>query len=122
MPKFPEVPELTLEDSIVQIFSSIAMEELALSHIINSEGEKLQYVLGTLEGSRGAVPTISLSDLLKVNESVRNTLETASMNQMFLLGKLSAAVSGFSRLKDCENIKNSQNSRNESGGNYYVNA
>ena len=39
--------------AVNQILSSIAMEGLALSHILNAEGEKLQYVLGTLhnEGS-----------------------------------------------------------------------
>ena len=29
-----------------EIISSIAAEELSLSHILNAEGEKLQYVLG----------------------------------------------------------------------------
>ncbi|MCL2637362.1 MAG: hypothetical protein FWD48_03235 [Oscillospiraceae bacterium] len=100
MPKFPNVPDLDLEDAISQIISSIAMEELALSHIINAEGEKLQYVLGTLETQRGAVPiTITLKDLLKINESIRDTLGAVSMNQMFLLGKLSAAVNALPKPK-----------------------
>ena len=41
-----------------QILSSIAMKELGLSHILNAEGEKLQYILGTLPGLIGpAGPT-----------------------------------------------------------------
>jgi hypothetical protein len=106
MPKFPVVPDLTLEDSIIQIISSIAMEELALSHIINTEGEKLQYVLGTLEtrstANRAAapVPPVSIDDLLKVNDSVKDMLGAVSMNQMFLLGKLSAAMNAYTKLKD----------------------
>jgi len=45
MPKFSET-EIKREDAISQIISSIAMEELGLSHILNAEGEKIQFVLG----------------------------------------------------------------------------
>jgi hypothetical protein len=106
MPKFPVVPDLTLEDSIIQIISSIAMEELALSHIINTEGEKLQYVLGTLETRRTSgreaepLPAVTIDELLKVNDSVKDMLGAVSMNQMFLLGKLSAAMNAYSKLKE----------------------
>jgi len=106
MPRFPDVPDLTLEDAISQIISSIAMEELALSHIINAEGEKIQFILGTLESSRAAVPTISLKDILKVNESVKDMLGAVSMNQMFLLGKLSAAINALNNPKNDSNDSN----------------
>lgn len=43
MPAFPEVSaSLTRDAAINQILSSIAMEELSLSHILNSEVEKIQ--------------------------------------------------------------------------------
>ncbi len=91
MPEFPSDPEtMTREDAINQIISSIAMEELSLSHILNAEGEKLQYVLGTLEGSSGLSP--SVEQLLKVNDSLQQTLSTAMQNQMFLQNKMSAAL------------------------------
>ena len=49
LPSFPVVnPPIEREDAVNQILSSIAMEELGLSHILNAEGEKLQYILGTL--------------------------------------------------------------------------
>lgn len=67
------------------------MEELGLSHIINAEGEKIQYVLGTLPGITG--PNATLEDVLATNESVRDTLETASYNQFFLKSKLEKALS-----------------------------
>ena len=44
------------------------MEELGLSHILNAEGEKLQYILGTLPGLSG--PPATVSDVLAANESV----------------------------------------------------
>ena len=49
LPSFPVTdPPIQRNDAVNQILSSIAMEELGLSHILNAEGEKLQYILGTL--------------------------------------------------------------------------
>ncbi len=91
MPKFPSDPEsMTREDAINQIISSIAMEELGLSHILNAEGEKLQYVLGTLSGSSGLNP--SVDELLQVNKSVQQTLSSAMQSQMFLQNKMASAL------------------------------
>ena len=53
MPVFPNT-NITRENAINQILSSIAMEELSLSHILNAEGEKIQHVLGTLTGQTTA--------------------------------------------------------------------
>jgi hypothetical protein len=100
MPKFPENPDIKIEDSISQILVSIAMEELALSHVINAEGEKLQFALGTLhEHDKHPYQPPSIKEILEVNQSVQDMLSTVSMNQMFLLGKMSAAVNA---LKSCQ--------------------
>lgn len=51
LPTFPKIdPPLSREGSLNEIISSIAAEELSLSHILNAEGERLQYILGTLPG------------------------------------------------------------------------
>lgn len=73
IPNITPVITVSRDDAINLLLSSIAMEELGLSHIINAEGEKLQYVLGTLPGLTG--PGATLSDLLLMNESVRSTLQ-----------------------------------------------
>jgi len=93
LPKFPTDPStLTRENVINQIISSIAMEELGLSHIINAEGEKLQFVLGTLDGVSG--PTgVTVDQVLQTNESVKDLLAQAAENQQALSDKLKAALS-----------------------------
>ena len=47
MPSFPpNGADMTQEEALTMIIASIAMEELALSHIINAEGEKLNISWG----------------------------------------------------------------------------
>lgn len=95
VPSFPSPPEgYTLNDSIAQIITSIAMEEIGLSHIINAEGEKLQYVLGTLEGQSPPTPP-TIDQVLEVNESVKDMLGQVSFSQMFLMGKMQAALNAY---------------------------
>lgn len=89
-PSFPNNPDVTREDVVNQILSSIAMEELGLSHVINAEGEKLQYVLGTLPGITG--PTATIEDLLSTNESIQTLLQNASYNQLLLRSKMQQAL------------------------------
>lgn len=90
MPTFPQIdPPLTREGSINAIISSIAAEELSLSHILNTQGEKLQYVLGTLPGLENAA---DLKEVMKVNKSVQDTMSDIMEQQMLLTAKLSAAM------------------------------
>ena len=90
MPTFPQIdPPLTREGSLNEIIASIAAEELSLSHILNAEGEKLQYVLGTLPGLGEAA---SLTEVMQINQSVQDTMSNIMEQQMLLSGKLSAAM------------------------------
>ena len=89
-PSFPNNPDITRDDAVNQILSSVAMEELGLSHIINAEGEKLQYILGTLPGITG--PAASIEDLLDANQSVQDLLQNASYNQLLLRSKMQQAL------------------------------
>jgi len=92
LPKFPIDPSgLTRDDAINMILTSIAMEEVGLSHVINAEGEKLQYVLGTLTGVTG--PTgVTIDQILQVNDSVASLLGQAASNQQALSDKMQAAL------------------------------
>ena len=89
-PNFPIIdPPLTRDGSINEIIASIAAEELSLSHILNAEGEKLQYVLGTLPGLGESA---DIEDVLDVNKSVQRTLDEITQQQLLLGAKLSAAL------------------------------
>lgn len=81
---------MTKDEALTMIIASIAMEELALSHIINAEGEKLQYILGTLPGGHGTCA--STQEILAVNQSVKELLDTVMQSQMLLKGKLEKAL------------------------------
>ena len=86
MPEFPKPnPELTQEQALTMILSSIALEEVALSHIINAEGEKIQHILKQVPC--GGHPA-DLQDILAVNQSVATLLEMVLQNQMILKNKL----------------------------------
>ena len=91
MPSFPPSgADMTKDEALTMIIASIAMEELALSYIVNAEGEKLQYVLGTLPGSRK--PCASTQEILAVNKSAAALLDTVMQSQMLLKGKLEKAL------------------------------
>ncbi len=82
-PTFPDLPDpITREDAISLILTSIAMEELGLSHIINAEGEKIQFALGTIPGV--TAPPATIEDILAINESVGDVLSNITQYQMFL--------------------------------------
>ena len=90
MPTFPKNdPPLSREGSLNEIIASIAAEELSLSHILNAEGEKLQYVLGTLPGLDEAA---TQDEVLRINQSVKDTLSGIIEQQMMLSSKLAAAL------------------------------
>ena len=90
MPTFPKNdPPLSREGSLNEIIASIAAEELSLSHILNTQGENLQYVLGTLPGLDEAA---SQDEVLRINQSVKDTLSGIIEQQMMLSSKLGAAL------------------------------
>lgn len=88
-PQFPATPDLSRQVAINQVISSIASEELALSHVINVEGEKIQYAVGTIPGLVGGS---TIEDVTNVNNSAADMLGTVLENQIILTGKLMQAL------------------------------
>lgn len=80
MPNIPEISpkiNINMEEVINLLLASIAMEELGLAHIINSEGEKIQCI--TDDGK-----CCKLDELVEIDKSVQKTLKTVIKKEMLL--------------------------------------
>lgn len=72
---------ITREESVADIISSIAAEESAIAHILNAESEKLQTIIN--------MPDATVQDLMAVNRSVKNAVDTVIQLENQLKNKLS---------------------------------
>ncbi|MFD2672685.1 hypothetical protein [Marinicrinis sediminis] len=89
MPTIPNITptiSVTVGQTIPLLLSSIALEELALAHIMNAEAEKIQFVLGTLTPTTSTLTpsAVTISNLLLVDQSVRRTLQNVIKKEMLL--------------------------------------
>lgn len=90
---FPNIPhvipsiDVKRNQAINLLLASIAFEELGLAHIVNSEAEKIQFVIGTLV-CQSPHPPPTFDELLLVNRSVEKTLRSVIKSQMLLQFKL----------------------------------
>jgi hypothetical protein len=97
LPNVPDIkPEIILNrnEVINLLLTSIALEEIGLSHIINAEGEKIQKILKE--------HCVSLHDALKINHSVERMLRNVIKNQMLLQFKLEDVMDLEETCEECE--------------------
>lgn len=85
----PTIPEEnfrpTFSEAVIDLFESIALEEIALSHLINAEAEKVQAFVG----KRMDFPTRPTNlQIVKLNQSVTKLMDTIVMKEWLLLKKL----------------------------------
>lgn len=91
---FPNIPDVDASIAIKNdeplnlILASIAFEELGLAHILNAEAERIQYVLGTLEGQTPLETAPTIGDLLDIDRSVEQTLKSIINKEILLQFKL----------------------------------
>ncbi len=78
MPKI-ECRDIDTRCAATSILQSIALQEAALAHIINAEGEKIQRVV--------SMECINLKDLVELNESVAETIEKVTILEKILKEK-----------------------------------
>ena len=71
----------TRGQAITDLIQSVALEETALSHILNAEGEKIQKMV--------AMPDVTPEVLLATNKSVESMVNAVSRLEMILQSKLS---------------------------------
>ena len=65
--------------SITDVITSVALEQTALSHILNAEGEKIQKIVAT---------ATTANELLAVNKSVERMVKSITKLEMILQSKL----------------------------------
>lgn len=75
---------ISRDQAINDFIESIALEETALSHILNAEGEKLQKIIAT---------TDCVDDLLRVNCSVENMVKSVTELVIVLKAKMDSLQS-----------------------------
>lgn len=73
------------------LLQSIALEETAISHILNAEGEKIQKAL--------SLHNCDCKDILEVNKSVQDMVEKITNLEMVLKAKLDLVIPLFD---DCD--------------------
>ena len=73
---------ITREQAITDLIQSVALEEAALSHILNAEGEKIQKVV--------ALPDVTPETLLAANKSVESMVNAVTRLEMILQSKLAS--------------------------------
>ena len=70
----------TRDQAITDLIQSVALEETALSHILNAEGEKIQKVL--------SLHNCDQKDILEVNKSVEDMVDKITSLEIVLKSKL----------------------------------
>jgi hypothetical protein len=92
MPEFPpQQHRPDLHHAIIDLLDSIALEEIALSHLLNAEAEKIQKFIGYI--SSCTPPDV----LIDFNVVVNETLETVIMKEWLLLRKLEKVTRFFNQ-------------------------
>ena len=79
----PEIPERTQEEALTDLLESIALEETALAHILNAEGEKIQVIAQMMEDGE-----IDSEDAIEQQETIIRMLRMPIKQQMLLQFKL----------------------------------
>ena len=76
----PARPRVSLDQAVVDLLESIALQESALSHILCAESQKMKTAL--------AMEEIDLCKLLEVNDSATNMVHAVANLELVLKEKL----------------------------------
>jgi len=89
----PEIPKHkhrpNIEETIIDLLESIALEEISLSHLINAQAETLQAFVGE---DLDFPTNPSNSDILRFNVTIQRVMETIMFKELFLLRKLESVI------------------------------
>lgn len=81
----------TREQSITDLVTSVALEEAALAHILNAEGEKIQKIVAE---------ATTAEEMIAVNTSVQDMVEAVTQLELVLQAKLSLFAESLNPTED----------------------
>lgn len=90
MPKI-ECTHIDELSALTALLQSVALQETALAHILNAEGEKLQ---------KAVCMSQCIEELLDINESIANTVEAAAELESHLKEKTIATLEELCQLRE----------------------
>ena len=76
----PALPRVTLDQAVVDLLESIALQESALSHILCAESQKMKTAM--------ALKEVDLCKLLEINDSATNMVHAVANLELALKDKL----------------------------------
>jgi hypothetical protein len=106
-PNGTDLSRLNRNQAINLLLASIGFEEFALGYMVKSEADLLQMALGKLpvKGNGNDGPMVrSLNDLLRLNRSINNTLQTSTNKERLLLLKLKEVADLIGDVPTLENL------------------
>lgn len=88
MPQIPDGKNRpTFDNTIIDLLESIALEEMALSHVMNAEGEKLQETI-----KRYAAQDLCFCQLESSCKTTQSMINSLIMKEWLLLSKMNAII------------------------------
>lgn len=75
-----QLPNVSLDQAVVDLMESIALQESALSHILCAESQKMKVAM--------TMPDLDLCKLLEVNDSATNMVHAVANLELVLKDKL----------------------------------
>ena len=76
----PALPRVTLDQAVIDLLESIALQESALSHILCAESQKMKTAM--------AMKEVDLCKLLEINDSATNMVHAVANLELALKDKL----------------------------------
>jgi hypothetical protein len=104
----PQIPEErfrpSLKETLIDLMKSIAMEETALSHVINAEGERLQSINKEIRINNNCC----IKCYYRHQRDINNMLDTILMKEWLLLKKLQTVCNINDKTEVLEKDNNSR--------------
>ncbi len=112
MPQIPDgANRPNFNETIIDLLESIALEEMAIAHILNADGEKAQELI-----QQFACNKICFDDLQSNCRCSTELINSLIMKEWLLYNKMKAVIAlkdCDKEEKDCKKCKNSQYGRND---------